>query len=397
MRNTGFLMAAAAAFATSVAGAAEGGAIFDGGWRLTVGAAYDSGVKSNLRFMPTPHYDSPLAGLPRKAPGADGSGVERKPDGSSVFPSGAWYNPNDPAYPGTPDDPGKTRYYGFPKASWNGDDTFTLGSSSFGEYSETVTDWRSLIRDCDCEAEMPGIVAELSRNLYHDAERGWGVDLALDFQYFRRNRVVECSSRYLEGSSTYRSGSSQAVADLSADGGASEWMLARMESMGYYGYGSYDDYVRDPYGGASPISLGDITMRPGPVSTLSHSSFGGFHARGDYENFEFILLARPYYDVFEWLRLNAMVGLVVSRQDLDFSMWRAGGNAVTGRTNRDFSQWDVYGIAGAGLMLYYRDFTLGCDFMARFLDREMDIDDQWVRGTVERGRWLFRVTVGYEF
>ena len=48
-------------------------------------------------------------------------------------------------------------------------------------------------------------------------------------------------------------------------------------------------------------------------------------------------------------------------------------------------------------MLRWENFCLGVDFIARFLDDDIEIRGRDVRGSVERSPWMLTVYVGYAF
>ena len=364
---------------------ADVSAALDGGWRVSVGPVYDPGVNADLHFTPKATYAAPFTRGPSKASAWKKASGTKTTDTRTDFDNGSWIDTDDPVY-SSGDDVGRTRYYRLNGSPEDGGH-FSLGEASYSEVTET-SQGGSPSAWAEDESGMLGVSLELSRNLYHDADIGWGLDAAFDVHYFKHNGIFSARTSWLNGSSTLRSGRYSSSIDLSG-GDYDEWNWHSDAGGSFYGSGNYS-------GNAGPIDGTSVNVA-NTESLRSHSSYGGLEAEGDYENLEMILMARPYYDVFDWLRVNAMLGLVVSRQDLDFSMTILRDGAVDYRSNRDFSQWDVYGVAGAGLMAYYRDFTLGVDVLARFLDRDLDVKDDYVNGSVERGSWMFRITLGYEF
>lgn len=357
--------------------------VFDGGWRISAGPVYDPGANASVRFSYRPTYVSPFTPGRSKASARSEAAGTKTSDTRTDFSNGAWIDTYDPVYG---DDVGRTRYYGFPGSAYNGDRTFTLGSADYSDV-ETIIG-RPMSFGADDESGMLGVNIELSRNLYHDEDYGWGFDVAFAVQYFKHTGMFSAQESWLNGSSRNRSGRYSSVIDLS-NGDYDEWNWHGSGDDAYYGSGDYS-------GNAGPIDGASVEMDEFEVLDVD-SSYGSMSAEGDYENLELMLLGRPYYDIFDWLRVNATLGLVVSRQDLDFTMTMMRDGMVDYRSSRDFSQWDVYGVAGLGVMLYYRDFTLGCDFLTRFLDSDLDFSDNGVSGSVQRGRWMFKISAGYEF
>lgn len=403
------------AFAPAIAQAE----LLDGGWRISAGAVYDSGVKT--RFGVTPQQSFVRPTLP---------GTERTQESAK---NAAWYGTKDGKTKTTTynnermglksvfspetyedligDDSGLTDNYRLPKGVWMPEPKLSVFQIGYAEYDEIISaedPVEAMSSSMTDESAMPGINVELSRNLWHDAEYGWGLDAAFAVQYFRRNHALRGSSGWRIGTATRKSGSYSK--NLTPTGDLAE-MLGVPSSDPDYDFfqdliwhsdagGEYTGAGADGSGADSPLKMpGDDdgnVWSPNPDQDMG-SSYGSMNVDGDYENLELMLLARPYYDVYDWLRINGTLGVVVSRQSMEmsFSMFRDG--EVDYRSNRDFSQWDVYGVGGLGLMLYYKDFTLSADFMARFLDEEMMIEDLYYRGSVRRGRWMFKLSAGYEF
>jgi len=384
--------------------------VFDGGWRVSAGAVYDSGVKTDMKFSPQQTYVSPYA----RTPGAlTRQQAQEAAWGQKSGTRTTYVNKrkgNATAYVDTTDassgydvghDAGKTTNYSFPSEIWDENTAFELGYAEYEEIAVVQESAASMQSKDSDESAMPGVMVQVSRNLYHDDEYNWGVEAAFAFQYARRNNVTKSSSSWKIGSSTKSSG--HYSSSYNATGDLAELLTYEGEDAAYIhdfvwnknaegefvGAGGADGY-------ATPIDLDDINNEWGG-GTESHVEYGSMEAKGDYENMELMLLLQPYYDICSWLSINATLGMVVSRQsmEMNFAMFRNGQTDY--RSNRDFSQWDVYGIAGLGMMVYYKDFTLSGDFLARFLDRDMDIKDKCYKGTVSRGDWMFRLALGYEF
>ena len=163
---------------------------------------------------------------------------------------------------------------------------------------------------------------------------------------------------------------------------------------GSYGRGGIDT----EFNGGPVFDLDTISTvaHPGGSLTGGRDCFGLLRARGDYRQLDLVLSLRPYYDVTEWLRVYGTIGAVLSRDEFELNVTMSDNDLVY-RRNSDFSHWNLYGIGGLGAMLRYKDFTLAGDFLARFGDDDLTVDDRFVHGTVEHGRWMFKLTVGYEF
>ena len=158
---------------------------------------------------------------------------------------------------------------------------------------------------------------------------------------------------------------------------------------GSYGAGTYD--------GPGPVldlGGGDLTVshRWANISSSSRSSSYYLHAEGDYEDIEMTFAVKPFWDVTDWLRLRGTLGVAVSRTHFTFDV---DGQGYSSRQR--FDDWAVYGVGGLGGMLRWENFCLGVDFIARFLDDDIEIRGRDVRGSVERAPWMLTVYAGYEF
>lgn len=378
---------------------ADGWTLLDGGWRISAGAVYNSPVKTRLSIAPMsagrPAISSGISGKTRAEAEAEAKGM--KHGTRTDYGSGAWFDSDSSL--------------GDENWTWNGqipnarsrlssdNQTFLLDSVG---YSDSVTTYESLdtgrFRDTD-EAAMPGLNIELSRNLYHDEEYDFGLDLAFGVSYFFRHDVFSAGGSYQTGRSTTTTDGRYETTIDAPDGpyvdiipvDAWQW-----NDDGSYGAGSYSGF---PGGLGGPVfDLGSISTTHHPGQSASHQqTYGGScRVRGTYRELEMMLCVRPYYDLTDWFRLYGTLGIAVSRADLDLRM-SFDGNGASDTRKRNFNDWDVYGVAGLGGMLRYKNFTLGADFLARFLDDDLSVNDKYVKGSLERGNWMFRLSLGYEF
>lgn len=366
-----------------VSAQADGWAIFDGGWRISAGGVYASPVKANLRFAPVrvtpPQGRSPDAAK-ALAEGDVRQFTKDSPNAYVTFANGSKINPwdysrelNDILEPGV-DHFGQTWNAWFPRSAVDGD-SLVLSSYDYAEvsgYSERD------VRASD-DRGMPGVNVELARNLYHNEEYKFGVDLAFAVSYFFETDIFSMNRQYAAG--TVNKGVWETVMDAPVG-------IKDPEGWHNGGYGA------GTYKGPGPVfNLGTMGVR----NVGRESSFyGRIHADGDYSQLDLMLLAKPYYDVFDWLRINGTVGLVVSRGEFSLHETITGTDYRQSRS-RDYSEWDVHGIAGLGLQFSYDDWSLGCDFYARFLDDPVDVHDSYVHGEIEQSDWLMKVSLGYRF
>jgi len=374
MKKQNLFVSVVATTCASVA-LADASAILDGGWRISAGAVFNAPVKADLNlnagalrsswFTPRSKAQSEEEAWGKASGSVDGT--------RTTYPTGAWIDSADAhnVY-------GTTWNAYLPKGTFSGS-SFVVAEEA---YTETVdlsaTGDNRAFSD---ESPMPGIDIELSRNLYHNEEWKFGVDANLGFMYFFDTDIFSARGNYAQ--SMTKSGRYVTTVDAPADV-MDDWSW---NADGSYGAASYK--------GPGPVfNLGSIrTQRFADPSSVHWSSF---EATGDYREFEILLTARPYYDFADWFRAYGTFGLVVSRGSFDLDM-EVVDNGWAYRHSYDCAQWDVYGIAGLGGMFRYKDFTLGADFLARFLAKDIDVDDTYVQGSIERSKWLLKVTVGYEF
>jgi len=386
--------------AASSAALADGWVFFDrqeGTWRVNGGAVMDFGVKTRLHTNQRQTYTTPFvqgdtaANAERLANGVDASATRK------VYPNGAWIDMADPGIDG--DMSGKTGYYYFPGGPGenNNGSVFSLGSRSFSEVTSYGERAGSVDHYDGEDAVVPGFGLELARTLYRSDEYHFGVDLAFGFQYFFRRSVWRDSSSWTAGSSVYE-GNYAASVDVGdaydSDDPREDWNW-HTDSSGNSFYGSGEPSSDSFEGYAGPISGGSVMVAK--TDGWRHdSSYGSMDSKADYENIEFLFLARPWYDVTDWLRVIGTLGFVVSRQSLDFTTTMMRDGVYTNHS-RDFNDWGVYGVAGLGLAVHYKGFTLGVDAFARFLHDDLDVDDTYVQGRVTPGNWVGRLTLGYSF
>ena len=368
----------------------------EGTWRVSGGAVMDFGVRTRLRTNQRETYVSPFVS------GGTAAQAEMSANGivhgtRRIYPNGAWIDMNDPGIAG--DMPGYTSHYSFPGAPGENNlgRVFSLGSAAYSEVSAYGTHAGSVSHYESDDSVVPGFGLEVARTLYCNDKYHFGVDLAFAFQYFFRRSVYRDSSSWSAGS-TARSGAYSASVDTgdvyAGDDPNEDWNW-RTGADGSSFYGSGEPSADGTYGYAGPINGGAVSISS-TSSVRRDSAFGSMDSKADYENIEFMLLARPYYDVTSWLRVIGTIGLAVSRQELDFvsTMMRDGRSQDYSRT---FDGWNVYGVAGLGAAAHYKGLMLGVDAFARFLDGDLDVDDRYVEGSVSRGTWVGRLTIGYSF
>lgn len=360
--------------------------VFDGGWRVSVGAAYNAPTKIGLKFSPVrfnggtvtpPVGYSSRAEAERIVAGKKVSATRRNytADGKVFYDSSDYRKARGGLETGSWN-------VQVPYDSWDGE-SFELASAEYVEVRKVADGCGELKLNGTDEAAMPGVSVELSRNLYHNAEYNFGVDIAFLFSYFFRTDLYKNQS-YAQ-SDAYEVARGKSRATVAPVSGVRESLWR--DSEGYYGAGSY-------YGPGPLFNDPVISSSLGCSSLVQNNAW--FHASGNFRELEMVLALRPYYDVFEWLRIYGTIGAAVSWSEFDLRVSYVD-NGSTSRYSRSYDQWDVYGIAGLGAMARWKNFTLGFDFFGRFLQDDLGIRDRIVHGSIGRSPWMFRGMIGYEF
>ena len=358
--------------------AAEGGEESGfGAWRLSVGGALNGGVKPSVRSSGA--YRG-LAVLPAVPAGRSSGQVPKWNSATGIdFGGGAFINPNS--------DYGLDGYtynWRLPESAVRGGN-FVMESAYVD--AGTVTEYAGG-HVGDGDQYQPGISVELSRTLWSDKERGWGVDLALAASYFFGNDIYDAHGTYAR-SQSYTEGKSVTTITggdvLDPDYGADP-------VGGWYGGGqaSFNGF------GALGFGAGSITTVPVTTGGGTVNAASSFDASGDYRELEMFLMARPWYEITDWWRVFGEVGLAVSWSQFDFEYSAIGAGGRLG-SSEDFSEWRCYGVAGAGTMFRLGSFDLSVDFLGRFLNDDLDCNGKYCSGSIEKSDWLMRVMVGWEF
>lgn len=353
-----------------------------GKWHFGVGAAFNSSVKARLgttMALPVPAMYAIPEDLSYDA--ADAAANDYRFDGGGYIA-----------------DDGRngefTENWKLPSSAYQGDGVFVL-DNAYQAIDPKESTFDNEYRDSSDRELQYGVAAELARELWirdEAEEHRRGVDFAAAFSFFFKRDVykargtVKRTDRVHNNAVRTKVNDPDAMADY--DGGA-DWPDA--DDM--YGHGNeHYDLDSPALGWRVP---GTITRLPdakdvNPVS--EQVSQYGYRASGDYRELEMLFMFRPWYEIKDWWRVYAQVGVGVSWGHFD-SRFAGGGVAC----KEDFSQWDCYGVAGLGTAFRYDEWTLGIDFLGRFLRDDFEVDGKYVEGEIRRADWGFRVMLGYEF
>lgn len=356
------------------------------GWRVVGGANYNAGLKTDLSVSGAralPHM--PATTTPSGATKAEAEAASKSIlDGRRVdLPNGGYI---DPDYAGRDVLSDYTWNWHVPAG------TYSSGSMSYSyDYVESsYVGSGALAGRSSADRELPGFTAEIQRNLGQWGN--FGLDVGLVFSFFKRNDVYKSSCKVYRTDSV-ESGSY--VSTVSSPDLDDDWWSQARNPDGSYGAGTYDGP-----GAMLPLSIGgqstfSFSGRINDISRTTRSVL--LDSSADYEEVELEVAAKPFYDVTEWFRVVGTLGVAVSRGQLDFGMTATFDGGRIDSDSERFSQWDCYGIGGLGGMFHHGCTCLGFDFLARFLDRDIDIDGRSVSGSVGRSPWMFRVYAGFEF
>jgi len=357
------------------------------GWRVVGGANYNAGLKTDLnvsgvRALPYMSAFNPPAGATRSEAEAASKAIL---NGQRVdLPNGGYI---DPDYTGKDFFPDYTWNWHVPAGG------YSSGTMSYNyDYVESSSvSTGSLIDHSSTDRDLPGFTVEIQRNLGQWGN--FGLDMGFGFNYFKRNDVYKSSGEVYCRTDSIESGSY--VSTVSSSDLDDDWRSQAQNPDGSYGVGTFDGP-----GAMLPLSNGgqnafSFSSKINNISRSTHSMY--LDSSADYEEIELTITAKPYYDITEWFRVVGTLGAAVSRGQLDFDMMAMSDGQRIYSDSKRFSQWDCYGIGGLGGMFHHWHMCLGFDFLARFFDRDIDIDGRNVSGSVERCPWMFRIYAGFEF
>ena len=380
-----------------------------GAWRISVGGSVIGGVKPNIganagNMVRMSGFGSSIghlgrsgnAGRSKDEAWALGSG--EKHGGKRVFDGGAWYDPKDSASANDPDWSWNWRLHDPSGRDPDGNKGFTE-YTSYVEESETISTAIAGSGDgygSDSSEWFPGLRVEVARELYRsDGPRPWGLDIAAAFAYYFERGLWRVNGT-----------AATATVNGSREEGKYEWWNDSEDTAQYI-----LDYERatqfhggmwgaGTFGGpGAELETSAWNVRDVMTSTESWSSSHSlrYSGDGDYREYSIELLARPWWEPWDWLRLFASLGLEVSRREFEWSLSATGSDGSRYAESGDACDWRVLGLLGGGLSLYWHDFILAGEALWRFGGDDLEVSGRTVHGSIERGNWGFRLSLGYEF
>lgn len=380
-----------------------------GKWRVSVGASVIGGVRPRMganhsAMTALSGFGRSLgrsggisSGRTKAAAYAAGSG-EGDPNGVRRFDGGAWYNPHDSASANDPDWSWNWRLHDPHGVDPAGRKGFTEYTAYF-DVSETVS--MSALDDgagysSDSSEWFPGLRVEAARELYcSEGERPWGVDLAVAFAYYFQRGLWRANGTAANASAGGRRNEGYYEWWNDSDDTAQyilDYERGTQFHDGMWGAGSFD-------GPGAELETSAWKFRD--VATASESWSAShtlrYRADGDYREYSIELLARPWWEPWEWLRVFASIGMEVSRREFEWSMSATGTDGSRFAESGDACDWRVLGLFGGGLSLRWNDFVLAGEALWRFGGDDLDVSGRTVNGSIEHGKWGFRIALGYEF
>jgi len=379
-----------------------------GGWRLCIGPAVVGGVRSRVGVdagrmvrmsgfaSSIRRWDGTVRGPTSAEAHAQGSGEAN--GGRRVFDDGAFYDPEDSAVAA-----GNDRGYSWYTRLHDPQGLDPDGRRGFIERTAYIDDRESVStqlsdggRTDDSSDWLTGPRVEVSRELYRSGdERPWGVDLGVAFAYYFRRNIWRTSGT---------------AATATAEGAHRE---------GYYEWwnDSHDEarYILDNYRGAQfdgsmwgtgsfdepGMELASDAWRMRNVVTRSESWSDtyrlAYDGRGRYREYSIEMIARPWWEPWDWLRVFASLGAEVSRREFKWTMSVRGTDGSGCRETGRAEDWRACGLLGGGLSAQWRSFSLMGEALWRFGGESLKVRGRSVRGEIEHGDWGFRLAVGYEF
>ena len=343
-----------------------------GGWRVSGGAKFGFGLRTRLNStVPQSFYSSQTSSAlgPGAAIGTTLIGGTRVDfiDGAFIDPvSGTWTSPF-------------TQNWRIPVS---GVDT-TLGTMNF--YSQQISGSSVNASGGDDDVGYGASIA-LERTVFAH-ESGFGLDFGISLDWMRANDCYRSGNSGLYLSRTrYTYTPTPATGNATVMAGIIAGALT--PSGGYYGAGS-------PTGIGPVLDYSDFTAAT--ITSTSTTSGYSMSASGDYEEWEILLMLKPWYEVTPWWRLTGTVGLAVTRSEFAYSVMADFGQDGVYRSSNTMAEWRCCPIAGLGTIVKVGAFDVSCDFLVRIAPGDMTVNADGVSGKIEKPDCFLRLAAGLDF
>lgn len=359
---------------------------FGQGWRLSIGPALNAGYRTRFKGDGRAALGRMPSAVPKTSAQSSASAYARATgrtsDGVIRFDNGGWINPVDAANAEGSRPRGETWNLNIPDAARAISGGYLVGRNAFADYAGSSEEIRPYAASENTMS--PGVSIEVARNLYHNEEHGFGVDIAFDFNWFFRSDLLNGQGEVARRTDSVREGYYESSIDVSDLGG--DYAL---NPDGSFGRGTYD-------GPGPVVNVNSMNVRE-ISSVKSGFSSCRYSVNGDYNEYETALLVRPYYDVFSWLRVYGTLGVGFSYMHLRYSMTATCNGRRMFSEGGNYGEWSIYGLAGLGALAHYDRYSLGFDFMSRLWTSDLDLSTRYINGSVSRGQWMFRLMAGLDF
>ena len=361
-----FVAACAVAIAATEATASTAGTF--GGWRISSGGKFGFGLKTRLNStVPQSFYSS--ATSPALGSGA-AIGAALMSGTRVDFINGAFIDP--------------TSSYAVPNTqNWQipvSDLDTTLKTLTF--YSQQISGSSVNAAGRDDDAVSYGASIELERTLFAH-ESGFGLDFGVSLDWMRANNCFKIS-----GSGLYLSRTRYTYTPSSPTVNSALFSGLLPVYGGYYGIGS-------PTLAGTPLNYGDFNGST--ITTSSTTSGYSMDASGDYEEWEILLLLKPWYEIKPWWRVNATIGLGVTRSEFEYTVMANFGQDGVYRSRNTTAEWRCCPVAGVGTLVKVWEIDLSCDFLVRISPDSMSIRGEGISGTIEKPDCILRLAAGIDF
>lgn len=353
------------------------------GWRASAGANFAFGMKSKLTMAGTRAIQA--LGFGKRSSSSSGEPKNLMPyaGGERIdYSSGAYIDPSSALDPSV----GDTWNWRIPDSARSGDH-FTLGTHTYSEIDGSFSESGSGMYSGSDDGFVPGVSLELTRELWRDVERGYGVDLSVGLAWYRRNNAFKSGGRVFTREVTETRVDHTATATYSPIWLSDPYAHA---DGGWWGSGAAD------HGTVMHFSDISVDQASYPSSFSSYETVD-LYGKGDYEEWEISLMAKPWYELNENWRLTGTLGVGVSRSEFDFTMNAIAGGETVYAAKREFDDWDVYALLGLGTEVRMGRFDVSLDVLARCFQDDLEIRSSDVNGSVDKADWLVRLAVGCEF
>lgn len=330
---------------------------------------------------------------------AYGEGSGARNNGVRMFDDGAWFDPIDSGSVNDPDFSWNWRLHDPTEKDLARHGKAFVERTAYDEIHQTASILDGDPLECwssDASGWFPGLRAELAYELYRSEDkRPWGVDVAVAFAYYFQRGL-------------WKTGGEAGVAQVSGheEKGYWEWWNDSHDEAQYI-----LDYYRDTqfdgsmwgsgsfFGPGAELAVDSWKVRDVMTSSSSWSSSHSLRycGYGDYQECSIELLLRPWWEVWQWLRLFGSLGLEISRREFDWNMDIWGTDDTRYRESGTEDEWRVLGLLGGGFAFQWWDFVLAGEALWRIGGDDLDVSGKTLKGGIEHGNWGFRMSLGYEF